>query len=59
MRRCQYDNKEEPEIPKLLSQSQVDKYYNDGFVYPIEVMSRQEAGQYLQRLEASEALQGK
>ena len=46
-------------MPKLLSQSQVDKYQSDGFVYPIEVMSREQAGQYLKRLEASEELQGK
>ena len=46
-------------MPRLLTEEQVEKYKRDGFVYPVDVMSREEAQRYLQRLEASEALQGK
>ena len=46
-------------MPKLLTQAQIEKYNSDGFVYPIDVMTRELAQAYLQRLEATEALQGK
>ena len=45
-------------MPKCLSEQQIEKYRRDGFVYPIDVMSADDARQYLQRLEASEAQSG-
>lgn len=46
-------------MPKLLTDQQVEKYRDDGFVYPIDVMSAEEATGYLTELEAAEARQGK
>ena len=46
-------------MSKLLTQTQIQKYNDDGFVYPIDVLSREEANRYLKLLEASEVLQGK
>lgn len=45
-------------MPKLLTHAQIEKYKNDGYVYPIDVLSSIEAQQYLRELEAAEALQG-
>ena len=46
-------------MTKLLTPTQIGKYRSDGFLYPVDVMSREEAQCYLQQLEASETLQGK
>jgi hypothetical protein len=46
-------------MSKLLTQTQIQKYSDDDFVYPIDVLSREEANRYLNLLEASESLQGK
>lgn len=46
-------------MPKILTEQQVSKYGDDGFVYPITVMSADEAHAYLMELEAAEAQQGK
>jgi non-heme Fe2+,alpha-ketoglutarate-dependent halogenase len=45
-------------MAKLLSTAQIEKYRNDGFVYPVDVMGREQAQAFLQRLEASEVQQG-
>ena len=45
-------------MPKILSPEQIAKYERDGYAYPIDVMSAQDAQSYLTRLEASEAQQG-
>ena len=42
-------------MPKFLSRQQVDQYREQGFLAPIDVISEQEAGDYLQRLQAAEA----
>ena len=42
-------------MPKLLSKQQVEDYHESGFVAPIDVLSEDEAGAYLQRLQAAEA----
>jgi len=42
-------------VPKFLSRQQVDQYREQGFLAPIDVISEQEAGDYLQRLQAAEA----
>lgn len=46
-------------MTKLLTPTQIGKYRSDGFLYPVDVMAREEAQCYLQQLEASETLQGK
>ena len=46
-------------MSKLLTPEQIEKYTADGFVYPVDVMSGEEAQRYLTELEAAEALQGK
>ena len=46
-------------MSKLLTPEQIEKYKADGFVYPVDVMSGEEAQRYLKELEAAEALQGK
>ena len=46
-------------MTKLLTRAQVENYTRDGFVYPVDVMTADEAQSYLNRLEASEVLQGK
>jgi non-heme Fe2+,alpha-ketoglutarate-dependent halogenase len=45
-------------MPKILTLEQVANYQRDGYLYPVDVMSAQEAHGYLERLEASEAQQG-
>jgi non-heme Fe2+,alpha-ketoglutarate-dependent halogenase len=42
-------------MPKVLSKQQVEQYREEGFIAPIDVMSEDEAGLYLQRLQAAEA----
>ena len=42
-------------MPKILTLEQVANYQRDGYLYPVDVMSAQEAHGYLERLEASEA----
>ena len=42
-------------MPKFLSFEQVDLYHEQGFLAPIDVISEEEAGDYLQRLQAAEA----
>lgn len=37
-------------MPKTLTQAQIQKYNSDGFVYPIDVMTREQAESYLHRL---------
>ena len=39
---------------KVLSQTEINQYHEDGFVSPIDVMSEDEAASYLQRLEQAE-----
>ena len=46
-------------MPKLLSQSQVDAYHRDGFVFPVDVLSATEAAGYRASLEAHERKTGK
>ncbi|MEN9770004.1 MAG: hypothetical protein RLZZ180_1634, partial [Pseudomonadota bacterium] len=41
-------------MPKLLSQEQIDAYERDGFVFPIDVLSPQEALAHRRELEAWE-----
>jgi non-heme Fe2+,alpha-ketoglutarate-dependent halogenase len=40
---------------KFLTKSQVEQYHDQGFVAPIDVLSEEEAAEYLQRLEQAEA----
>ncbi len=40
---------------KILSQSQIDQYHEQGFVLPVDVMSEEEAAEYLRQLEEAEA----
>ncbi|MEM7564570.1 MAG: phytanoyl-CoA dioxygenase family protein [Pseudomonadota bacterium] len=40
---------------KVLTQSQVEQYHEEGFIAPIDVMSEAEAAEYLEKLEAAEA----
>jgi non-heme Fe2+,alpha-ketoglutarate-dependent halogenase len=42
-------------LPKYLSRQQVEQYHEQGFLAPIDVMPEDEAGNYLQRLQAAEA----
>lgn len=42
---------------KVLTEQQVEKYHRDGFVYPVDLMSAEQAKDYLTRLEAAEVLQ--
>jgi len=41
-------------VPKFLSQQQVERYHEQGFLAPIDVMPEDEAGYYLERLQAAE-----
>ena len=41
-------------LGKVLSDAQIRRYREDGFVSPVDVMSAYEASQYLQRLEEAE-----
>ena len=41
-------------MPKVLTQQQVEQFWSEGFIAPIDVMSEQEAAGYLQKLEAAE-----
>ena len=41
-------------MPKYLSRQQVEQYHEQSFLAPIDVMSEDEAGNYLQRLQAAE-----
>lgn len=41
-------------MPKFLSQSQVDQFYEEGFLSPLDVLSEDEAQSYKSRLEAAE-----
>ncbi len=43
---------------KKLSQQQVDRFHDDGFLYPIDVMTRDEAAQLREGFEESERMQG-
>ena len=45
-------------MPKLLSPDAVDQYRRDGFYFPIDVMSREEARSYRSKLETYEATTG-
>ena len=42
-------------MPKLLTEAQVQRFRDEGFVSPVRVMSPQEAGEYRRRLERFEA----
>ena len=42
-------------MPKVLSNSQIEQYLEEGFLSPIDVMSEDEAISYRQRFEAAEA----
>lgn len=42
-------------MPKILTQSQVDEYRQQGFLSPVDVISEDEASGYLQLLQTSEA----
>lgn len=44
--------------PKRLSREQIEQYREDGILFPVDVLSPEEAGRYLARLEAAEAAQG-
>ena len=39
-------------MPKALSQDQIDQYQRDGYLYPIQIVSPDEAAACRQRLEA-------
>ncbi len=41
-------------MPKVLTQEQIDQYNRDGFVFPIEVMTPDEADSFRQRLEQTQ-----
>jgi non-haem Fe2+, alpha-ketoglutarate-dependent halogenase len=41
-------------LGKVLSDAQITRYQEEGFVSPVDVMSEQEANQYLQRFEEAE-----
>lgn len=45
-------------MPKLLSKAQIEQFREEGFVFPIRIMTRQEALQYRHRLEEFEASTG-
>src|SRR5436305_11111228 len=45
-------------MPKILTQSQIATFWRDGCVFPIRVMSQQEALDVRQRLETFEARSG-
>ncbi len=45
-------------MPKVLTQSQIDTYWRDGCVFPIRVMSREQAQELRQRLESFESSTG-
>jgi hypothetical protein len=40
---------------KVLSQQQIESYKEEGFIFPIDVISEDEALSYAQRLQAAEA----
>lgn len=42
-------------MPKRLTPAQVDRYHEDGFCFPVDVMSRAEAERFRVRLEEAEA----
>jgi len=42
-------------MPKFLSKQQVEQYHEQGFLAPVDVMPEDEAGRYLQQLQAAEA----
>jgi len=42
-------------MPKVLTQSQVDAYHRDGFVFPIDVMTSAEAASLRSQLEDAES----
>jgi non-heme Fe2+,alpha-ketoglutarate-dependent halogenase len=42
-------------MPKHLSRQQVEQYHEQGFLAPVDVLSEDEAGNYLRRLQAVEA----
>ena len=44
-------------MTKILTTEQIEKFERDGYVYPIDVLSSDEAAGYFERLVASEALQ--
>jgi hypothetical protein len=45
-------------MTKYLSPQQVERYASDGCIFPIDVLSSTEAGEYRRRLEAAEARHG-
>lgn len=45
-------------MPKVLTQAQVDRYWRDGCVFPVRVMSEAAAGELRRRLEAFEGKTG-
>jgi len=45
-------------MPKILTQEQIDTFHRDGCVFPIRVMSRDDAAELRERLEAFEAKTG-
>ena len=45
-------------MPKILTQQQIDKYWKDGCVFPIRVMSEEQAGEIRARLEDFEKKSG-
>jgi hypothetical protein len=42
-------------MPRFLTNRQIEQYHEQGFLSPVEVMSEDEAGSYLERLQAAEA----
>lgn len=46
-------------MPKRLTERQIEQYHRDGFVFPIRVMSEDDAVALREKLEAFEAAQGK
>jgi len=45
-------------MPKILTQAQIDTFWRDGCVFPIRVMSREQAAEVRERLEAFERQAG-
>ena len=45
-------------MPKLLTQQQIDQYHEDGYTFPIRVMSESDALELRRRIEAVEKAQG-
>ena len=46
-------------MPKTLTQAQIDQYHRDGFAFPFDAFSREQARRYRDEMEAFEAVHGR